>query len=326
MMRWTQHLAYLRCRRAGVQKSKSAVGIPMLNARPPPGTQQSPTRLPQLDGARPTHRRPNRGKLMRDNRRRLLICVWPPVAALRARSMRSCLTSENVAAERVDAMRYLVLVLGALFAFDVSPARADLILGVVDSATMVMGPNFGGGDNIFFKLTGTGLEIDGIGGMACFDWCSGGPIPPGIPISLSRVFISNFTSAVVGGVAYDPNSEIGLSHSSSFFDDAGGLSESATGFVGQGPTFNEFSISLPQDGSWTLNFIPDTDMLGNDTRDFVNGTFVAGTATPTPTPEPGTLALMLLGSAAGWATARRRRSSISNGSSRGNSASGVVAC
>jgi hypothetical protein len=96
--------------------------------------------------------------------------------------------------------------------------------------------------------------------------------------------------------------------------------------VGQGPTFNEFSISLPQDGSWTLNFIPDTDMLGNDTRDFVNGTFVAGTATPTPTPEPGTLALMLLGSAAGWATARRRRSSISNGSSRGNSASGVVAC
>src|SRR5690349_3948273 len=222
MMRWTQHLAYLRCRRAGVQKSKSAVGIPMLNARPPPGTQQSPTRLPQLDGARPTHRRPNRGKLMRDNRRRLLICVWPPVAALRARSMRSCLTSENVAAERVDAMRYLVLVLGALFAFDVSPARADLIFGVVDSATMVMGPNVGGGDNIFFKLTGTGLEIDGIGGMACFDWCSGGPIPPGIPISLSRIFISNFTSAVVGGVAYDPNSEIGLSHSSSFFDDAGG--------------------------------------------------------------------------------------------------------
>jgi hypothetical protein len=208
-------------------------------------------------------------------------------------------------------MRYLVLVLGALFAFDVSPARADLILGVVDSATMVMGPNFGGGDNIFFKFTGTGVEIDGIGGMACFDWCSGGPIPPGTPISLSQIFISNFTSAVVGGVAYDPNSEIGLSHSSSFFDDAGGLGGSAMGFVGQGPTFNEFSISLPQGGSWTLNFIPDTDILGNDTRDFVNGTFFAGTSTPTPTPEPGTLGVMLLGSMAAWITARRSRSSTS---------------
>jgi hypothetical protein len=203
-------------------------------------------------------------------------------------------------------MRYLLLVLAALFAFDVSPAHADPISAAVNNATMFMGPNSGSGDNIFFRFTGTGVEIEGIGGMACFDWCTGGPIPPGTPINLTQIFISNFTSAVVGGVGYDPNSEIGLSGSSSFFDDAGGLRGSVMGFVGEGPTYKEFLISMPSGGIWTLNFTRVTDELGNDTEAFVNGTFVAGT--PTPTPEPGTLGLILLGSTGLWIIARRRRS------------------
>ena len=204
-------------------------------------------------------------------------------------------------------MRYLLPFLAALLAFDVSPAQADPISVAVNNVTMFMSPNFGGGDNISFKFTGTGVDVEGIGGMACFDWCTGRPIPPGTPISLTHIFLSNFSKAVVGGVAYDPNSDIGLI-SSSFFDDAGGLNASVMGFVGEGPTFNEFVMSLPSGVSWTLNFRPVRDEQGNDTEAFVNGTFVVGTTTPTPTPEPGTWGLMLLGSMGIWMTARRRRS------------------
>ena len=174
-----------------------------------------------------------------------------------------------------------------------------------NNAAMFMVPNFGGGDNISFKFTGIGVDIEGIGGMACFDWCTGRPIPPGTPISLTQIFVSNFSSAVVGGVAYDPNSDIGLI-SSSFFDDAGGLNASVMGFVGEGPTFKIFLMSMPSGGSWTLNFRPATDEQGNNTEAFVHGTFVAGTTTPTP--EPGTLGLLLLGSIGIWITARRSSS------------------
>jgi hypothetical protein len=205
-------------------------------------------------------------------------------------------------------MRYLLLFLAALFAFDVSLAHADPISVAVNNATMFMGPNFGGGDHISFKFTGIGVDIEGIGGMACFDWCTGRPIPPGTPISLTQIFVSNFTRAVVGGVSYDPYSDIGLISPPSFFDDSGGLNASVMGFVGEGPTFNFFLMSMPSGGSWTLNFNPVRDEQGHDTEAFVNGTFVAGTTTPTPTPEPGTLGLMLLGSTGIWITARRRRS------------------
>lgn len=202
-------------------------------------------------------------------------------------------------------MRYLLLVT-ALFAFDVSRAHADPISAAVDTATMFMGPNFGGGDNISFRFAGSGVKIEGTGGMACFDWCTGDAIPPGTPINLTQIFISNFTSAVVGGVSYDPNSEFGLTDSS-FFNSAGGLSGSAMGYVGAGETYNEFFITMPG-GSWTLNFIPVTDEQGNEVSAFVNGTFAAGTPPPTPTPEPGTLGLMLLGSTGIGIIARRRRS------------------
>jgi hypothetical protein len=202
-------------------------------------------------------------------------------------------------------MRYLLLVLLAFFAFDGAPAHADPISATVGNATMLMGPNRGGGDNISFKFTGLGVDIEGIGGMACFDWCTGTPIPPGTPINLTHIFTSNYSKAIVGGVAYDPNSDFGVFDS--FFDDAGGLRPSVMGYVGEGATFSEVLISMPG-GSWTLNFKPVTDEQGRDTEAFVNGTFSAGTTAPTPTPEPGTLGLMLLGSTGIWITARRRRS------------------
>jgi hypothetical protein len=202
-------------------------------------------------------------------------------------------------------MRYLLLVLTASFAFNASSAHADPISAAVDHATMFMGPNVAG-DNISFKFTGVGVDIEGIGGMACFDWCTGEPIPSGTPINLTQIFISNFTRTVVGGVSYDPNSDFGLHGSSSFFDDAGGLSGSAMGFVGEGATFNDFVITMPSGGGWSLNFTRATDEQGNATQAFVNGTFEAGTTTPTPTPEPGTLGLMVLASGAFWITARGR--------------------
>jgi hypothetical protein len=200
-------------------------------------------------------------------------------------------------------VRYLLLILAALFAFDASPAHADPILATVGSATMFMGPNVAG-DNISFTFTGMGVDIEGIGGMACFDWCSGGPISPGTPVNLTQIFISTFTRAVVGGVSYDPTSEFGVLAGSSFFDDAGGLNGTVRGFVGEGATFNEFLISMPTGGGWTLHFTPARDEQGNATQAFVNGTFAAEAATPTP--EPGTLGLMLLASAGFWITARRR--------------------
>jgi hypothetical protein len=200
-------------------------------------------------------------------------------------------------------VRYLLVVLAALF-LNAFPAHADPISASVDHATMLMGPNIAG-DNISFTFTGIGVDIEGTGGMACFDWCTGEPIPVGTPINLTQVFVSSFTRTVVGGVSYDPNSDFGVFGGSSFFDDAGGLNASVHGFVGEGPTFNEFFITMPSGGGWTLNFTPATDEQGNATQAFVNGTFFAGTTTPAPIPEPGTLGLMLLASTVIWITVRQ---------------------
>src|SRR5215203_2297179 len=93
------------------------------------------------------------------------------IATLRGGSMPSGLTFENVPAQKGETMRYVLLIVGALVAFDVTPARADTISLAVNNATMFMSPNVGGGDHIFFRFTGTGVKIEGIGGMACFEWC-----------------------------------------------------------------------------------------------------------------------------------------------------------
>jgi hypothetical protein len=65
-------------------------------------------------------------------------------------------------------------------------------------------------------------------------------------------------------------------------------------------------MTMPTNGSWSLNFVPTTDENGNSAMAFVNGTFSASEMVPTP--EPGTLGLMLVGSAGIWITRRRRES------------------
>jgi len=201
-------------------------------------------------------------------------------------------------------MTRLLLLLATLFVVDVSSVHAEPIsMFQVTEATMFMRPNVAG-DSISFAFTGPGVDVRGVGGMGCFAWCSGAPVPVGIDFDLTQIFISNFATAIVGGVAYNPSTEIGVS-SPSFFDVAGGLNPIAMGFIGSGPTFREFRMTMPTNGSWVLNFAPAKDQNGNSTVAFVNGTFSASAAAPTP--EPGTLGLMLVASVGvGWITRRRR--------------------
>src|SRR5262249_8652032 len=145
----------------------------------------------------------------------------------------------NVAALNASIVRACSMLV-TLFALGTSSARADpFAIYEVTDATMFMRPNRAG-DNISFSFTGPGLDIRGVGGMGCFSWCSGDPILPGVGVHLTEIFISNFNEAVVGGVAYEPSTGIGVS-SPSFFNDSGGLNPIATGFVGSGPTFTEFA-------------------------------------------------------------------------------------
>jgi len=204
-------------------------------------------------------------------------------------------------------MRYVLLALATVFASDVSTARADPIptFRVLD-ATMFMRPNVAG-DNISFTFTGPGLDVRGVGGMACFAWCTGDPIPPGVGTSLSQIFISDFTKAVLGGVTYNASTEIGVS-SPTFFNATGGLNPMALGFVGSGATFMEFQMIMPTNGNWTLNFAPATDAEGNATMRFVNGTFSASAMTPTP--DPATAVLLLVGLAGLWIAVGASRSPV----------------
>jgi len=205
-------------------------------------------------------------------------------------------------------MTYLVLVLATVLAIDVSSVRADPIstFRVMD-ATMIMHPNIGGtGDHLTFAFTAPGMDISGFGGMEnCFAWCTGDPIAPGVGITLTRIVVSNYTRTVLGGVTYDPSTEFSVS-SPFFFNDTGGLNPTAMGFVGSGPTFAEFRMTLPTNGSWNLNFAQATDENGNATTRFVGGTFAASAMAQTP--DPGTLGLMLIGSAGLWIVGVRRKS------------------
>jgi len=203
-------------------------------------------------------------------------------------------------------MRYVLLALATVFGLDVSFALADPIptFRVMD-ARMIMTADPGSvGDHLRFAFTGPGTDIEGIGGMeACFSWCDGHAIPVGYVPAFSGILISIFTKAVLGGVAYEPNTEIAETDPP-FFNDSGGLNPIAMGFVGSGPTFSEFRLILPTNGRWTLNFVPATDDQGNPAKRFVNGTFAASAMAETP--DPGTLGLMLIGSAGLWITRRRR--------------------
>jgi hypothetical protein len=208
-----------------------------------------------------------------------------------------------------EIMRFVLLVVTALLALDVSSARADPIPTFrVTDATMLMRPNIGGiGDALTFEFTGPGTDIKGFGGMAgCFEWCDGDPIPQGVGITLNQIAVSNFTKAVLGGQTYDPN--FFSQTDPPFFNDAGGLNPIAMGLVGSGSTFFEFKMIMPTNGAWRLSFAQATDENGNPTSRFVGGTFAASATAMSETPDPGTLGLMLIGSAGIWLTRRRKDS------------------
>ena len=206
-------------------------------------------------------------------------------------------------------MRYLLLAIATLFVLDGSSAHAVPIPTYdVTNATMLMSANQGAGDNIRFTFTGPGVDIDGIGGMGCFfggvEWCSGSPIPPGTPTPLTQIFVANYIKSVVGGV--DHGDVFGTtSPPGGFFNDSGGLNPIVMGAGGQGPTFTEFQMTMPTNGTWSLNFVPATDFNGNAAVRFVGGAFSA--SAPSPTPEPGTLGLILVATAGMWIMSRRRR-------------------
>ncbi len=184
-------------------------------------------------------------------------------------------------------------------------ARADSILNInITYVTAFMGPNNGSGDNISFTLIGPGTNITGIGGMFCIAWCSG-PIPDLNSVGTSQVFISNFLSATVGGVTYDPNNDISLQ--CCLFSSSGGLNGSVSGFVGEGQTFKLLNLTLPGGGGWNLNFAFFPASGGSPAYyQFVNGSFTAGTP-PAPVPEPNTLAYVATGLAGVVGLVRRRR-------------------
>jgi hypothetical protein len=118
--------------------------------------------------------------------------------------------------------------------------------------------------------------------------------------SFSQVFVSFYTRAIVGGITYDPNSDISLC---CFYAD---FSESASGFVGSGETFKLLNLTLPG-GGWNLNFafFPASD--GSPAYyQFANGTFSGGTP-PAATPEPGMLSLMATGLAGIVGVIQRKR-------------------
>ena len=203
-------------------------------------------------------------------------------------------------------MRYVLLVLATLFVIDVASARADPIVTLqVTQATMFMGPSHGDSDNVRFTFTGPGLDVEGFGGMACFSWCTGAAIPLDVPMDPAQIFLAGFTKAVLGGVGYSPDFEIGMTQPP-FFNGSGGLNPMAMGFFGSGPTFSDFRMLLPTNGAWSLTFEPAQDEHGNPAHRFVTGTFSASALTPTP--EPGTFGLLLTGSAGiGWIIRRRRK-------------------
>jgi hypothetical protein len=160
-----------------------------------------------------------------------------------------------------------------------------------------MGPNDGSGDNVFFSFTGPGVTITGIGGMGCFSWCSGLPIPDTSVAGASEIFISGFNTAILGGQAYDP-STLGIDP----FDAFGGVNAVSRGFVGSGDTFLQFNMTAPN-SSWSFQFVPTTDQNGNPAFSFVSGSFSA--SAPLVTPEPQTISLVFSGLAGiGWITHR----------------------
>lgn len=198
-------------------------------------------------------------------------------------------------------MNYLRLtIIAILFAVTAPFSHANSIPTFqVTQVTMIMGPNDGSGDNVGFSLTGPGVTITGTGGMGCFSWCSGAPIPSTSVAGPSQIFISSFNTVILGGQAFDPTT-LGIE----FFNAFGGVNAVSSGFVGSGETFLQFNLTAPTNGSWSFQFVATTDQNGNPAFSFVSGSFSA--SAPLVTPEPGTISLVFSGLAGiGWITHRR---------------------
>lgn len=199
-------------------------------------------------------------------------------------------------------MNYLRLtIIAILLAVTPQFSRADSIPTFqVTQVTMTMGPNVSG-DSLFFSFTGPGVTVTGIGGMGgCFSWCSGDPVPSTSVAVPSEIFITDFTTAILGGHAYEP-STLGIDP----FDAFGGVNAVSSGQVGSGDTFLQFSMTAPN-GSWSFHFVPTTDQNGNPAFSFVSASFSA--SAPLVTPEPGTISLVFSGlTGIGWITHRKGR-------------------
>jgi hypothetical protein len=186
-------------------------------------------------------------------------------------------------------MNHLRLAIAMLVAICAQYASADSInTFYVTQVSMSMGPNEGGGDNVFFTFKGPGLSITGIGGMACFDWCSGEPVsdPSGSP---SQIFVGEYFAATIGGKDYDAETL----DFTSLFDGSGGVLPVATGSVGAGDEFFQFNLLMPN-GGWSLNFafVPPQD--GNPGYYyFTDGEFSGSQIAPVP--EPSTVGMTITG-------------------------------
>ena len=176
----------------------------------------------------------------------------------------------------------------------------------ITQVTLLVGINNGSGDNIFFQLTGPGTNISGDTGIPCFDWCDFNNFLPGDvpPIGIGQMSISLFHTAMLGGTAYDPNTEIAFTSpfsatvSGSFIFPPGGSLSTAcvpasmtsplSGFAGSGETFTQFQLNMPAGGSFctTWNF----DAVSGQYQ-FSQGEFIATTTVP----EPGTLGFLVIG-------------------------------
>jgi hypothetical protein len=173
----------------------------------------------------------------------------------------------------------------------------------ITQVTVSVGINNGSGENIFFSLTGPGTNISGDAGIGCFDWCSFNNFSPGDSLSpnVGQMFISLFHSALLGGITYNPDSEIGFTSNFSLnvlgsiifpanfngstFCVPASMPSSISGQAGSDQTFIQFNLKMPPGG----NFCTTWNFNGGQYQ-FVQGKFVATTV-----PEPGTLGFMVVG-------------------------------
>jgi hypothetical protein len=188
-------------------------------------------------------------------------------------------------------MTYLRLAIASLLILCSQLTFADSIKTYwVTSVTMQMAPNNGSGDNIFFTFTGPHIQFSGIGGMGCFEWCGADPIYDTPSVMPSQVYITGFGDVTIAGVVY-PGYDLGF-NGPGLFNDYGGVYPFVNASTGEGDSFFEFNLRLPQNGNWGASFTyipPDGDMPGYYLFDGASF-FARGT-----TPEPGTIALTLTG-------------------------------